>query len=318
MSATVSPAPPPTKGEGAVSHEEEVRRLNRRDGWIRRLPLLPALIFTIVVTQLPFLLSLYYSLTDWTIVPAKDQEFIGLDNYADMIGDSFFVDAVQTSVFMTVAAVLLSVLLGVGIAVLLDRPFFGQGFVRTLLITPFLIMPVVAGLVWRTQMFSSLYGVLNWILETLGFESVEFVSRAPTWTIIVVLVWQWTPFMMLIALAGLQSQPREVLEAARVDGASSVGIFFQLTLPHLRQYIELSVLLGSIYLIQVFDHIEVITGGGPGSTNVPYFVYQRSIGGGWRFGSASAYSIIVVIASIIIATMGLRVLSGLLEGEDAA
>ena len=88
-------------------------------------------------------------------------------------------------------------------------------------------------------------------------------------------------------------------------------------MPQLRPYLELGVLLGSIYLIQVFDHIDVMTGGGPGSTNVPYFVYQRSIGGGWRFGEASAYSIVVVIASIIIATFGLRVLSGLLEGEDA-
>ena len=319
MSTTVSPPSDRTsRSEAAVSHAEEVRRLRRRDGWLRRLPLLPALLFTIVVTQLPFVLSLWYSLTDWTVSPPTDQEFIGVENYVDLSGDRFFLEAARTSITMTVGAVVLSVILGVGIALLLDRRFFGQGFVRTLLITPFLIMPVVAGLVWRTQMFSSLYGVLNWVLETLGLETVEFVSRAPTWSIIVVLVWQWTPFMMLIALAGLQSQPSDVLEAARVDGASSFGIFRQITLPHLRPYVELSVLLGAIYLIQVFDHIEVITGGGPGSTNVPYFVYQRSIGGGWRFGSASAYSIIVVIASIIIANLGLRVLKGLLEGEEAA
>ena len=95
-------------------------------------------------------------------------------------------------------------------------------------------------------------------------------------------------------------------------------MFTQITLPQLRPYLELGILLGSIYLIQVFDHIDVMTGGGPSSTNVPYFVFQRSIGGGWNFGEASAYSIVVVIVSIIIATFGLRVLSGLLEGEDAA
>ncbi|WP_108666085.1 carbohydrate ABC transporter permease [Euzebya rosea] len=318
MSATISPTPSRSTPEGAVTHAEEVRRLNRRDGWLRRLPLLPALLFTIVVTQVPFVLSLWYSLTDWTITPPTDQEFIGVGNYTDLVSDSFFVDAARTSIFMTVAAVLLSVVLGTAIAMLLDRKFFGQGFVRTLLITPFLIMPVVAGLVWKTQMFSSLYGVLNWVLERIGLESIEFVSRAPTWSVVIVLVWQWTPFMMLIALAGLQSQPGEVLEAARVDGANGRGIFFQITLPHLRSYIELSVLLGSIYLIQVFDHIEVITGGGPGSTNVPYFVYQRSIGGGWRFGSASAYATIVVIVTIIIANLGLRVLRGLLEDEETA
>ena len=183
MSATISPTPSRDTPEGAINHAEEVRRLNRRDGWLRRLPLLPALLFTIVVTQVPFVLSLWYSLTDWTITPPTDQEFIGVGNYTDLASDRFFLEAAQTSIFMTVAAVLLSVVLGTAIAMLLDRKFFGQGFVRTLLITPFLIMPVVAGLVWKTQMFSSLYGVLNWVLETLGFESIEFVSRAPTWSV---------------------------------------------------------------------------------------------------------------------------------------
>ena len=206
---------------------------------------------------------------------------------------------------MTVSAVLLSLVLGTLLAVLLDRKFFGQGFARTLLITPFLIMPVVAGLIWKNQMLSGLYGVVNWVIERLGGESIEFVSRYPRFSIIVVLVWQWTPFMMLIMLAGLQSQPSDVLEAAKVDGATAFGTFRQLTLPHLRPYMELGALLGTVYLIQVFDQIAVMTGGGPGSTNLPYFVYQRSIGGGWEFGQASAYAIVVVIASIIVATIAL-------------
>ncbi|MEO1064953.1 MAG: sugar ABC transporter permease [Actinomycetota bacterium] len=299
----------------AVDRAEELKRLQRREAWRRRIPLLPALIFTIVVTQIPFVLSLWYSLTDWTIVPPSPREFIGIDNYTELIDNRFFRDAVWTSILMTVSSVLLSVLFGLGLAVLLDRKFFGQGLVRTLLITPFLIMPVVAGLVWNTQILSSSFGVLNWFLDLLGFERIEFVTRYPLWSIVAVLVWQWTPFMMLILLAGLQGQDSSVLEAARVDGASSRAIFFQITLPQLRPYLELGVLLGSIYLIQVFDHVEVITGGGPDSTNVPYFVFQRSIGGGWQFGQASAYSIVVVVASIIIATFGLRTLSNLLEGE---
>ena len=219
---------------------------------------------------------------------------------------------------MTVSAVIASLILGTLLAVLLDRAFFGQGFVRTLLITPFLVMPVVAGLIWKNQMLSGLYGVLNWVIERFGVDSIELVSRYPRFSIIVVLVWQWTPFMMLIILAGLQSQPSDVLEAAKVDGASAFGTFRQLTLPHLRPYMELGALLGTVYLIQVFDHIAVMTGGGPGSTNVPYFVYQRSIGGGWVFGQASAYAIVVVIASIIVANVALRVLSRLLKGEAIA
>lgn len=302
----------------AAERAEQLRQQKRRDRRLRLVPLLPALLFTIVVTQVPFLFSVWYSLTRWRVVPPQPRTFIGLDNYTGLVSNDSFVDAASVSVQMTVASVLLSVLLGTLIALLLDRHFFGQGLVRTLLITPFLIMPVVAGLVWNTQMFNSLFGVINWLLDAIGLDRVEFVGQFPLWSIVVVLVWQWTPFMMLIILAGLQSQPGDVLEAARVDGASNRAIFFQITLPHLRRYLELGVLLGSIYLLQVFDHVEVITGGGPGSSNIPYFVFQRSIGGGWRFGEASAYSIVVVVASIVIATFGLRVLSGLLEGEDAA
>jgi len=190
--------------------------------------------------------------------------------------------------------------------------------VRTMLITPFLITPVVIGLIWKNQMFHGVYGVINWVIEKLGGTPVEFVSQHPTLSIAITLVWQWTPFMMLIMLAGLQGMPNDVVEAAKVDGAGPFGIFRQLTLSHLRPYMELGILLGSIYLIQLYDQIAVMTGGGPGSTNVPYYVYQRSIGGGWEFGNASSYSIVVVIASIVIATFALRVLSGLLRGEAAA
>ena len=299
----------------AATTKEDIERHQRRERWLRRLPLLPALLITIAITQVPFLFSLYYSLTDWTVVPPSPREFVGFENYVGLVSNEFFLDAVWVSVVMTAGSVLLSLVLGTAIAVLLDRQFFGRGFVRTLLITPFLVMPVVAGLVWRTQMFSSLFGVLNWVLEAVGINSVAFVEQAPLGSIVTVLVWQWTPFMMLIILAGLQGQDPSILEAAEVDGAKPMAVFRQITLPHLRPFLELGTLLGSIYLIQVFDHIEVMTGGGPGSTNVPYFVYQRSIGGGWRFGEASAYSIVVVIASIIIALLGLRVLSGLIEDE---
>ncbi|MGA9595699.1 MAG: sugar ABC transporter permease [Acidimicrobiia bacterium] len=296
----------------AAAHKARVRK----DRWIRRLPLLPALIFTIVITQIPFVMNIWFSLTEWKITPPVPRAWTGLSNYATLFTNTFFRSAVWVTALMTVAAVVLSVLLGLGIAMLLDREFFGRSVVRTLLITPFLIMPVVAGLIWKDQIFHSLYGVLNWILTTVGFHSIAFVSKMPTWSIITVLVWQWTPFMMLIILAGLQSQPQDILEAARVDGASAWGLFRNITLPGLRPYLELGALLGSIYLIQVFDHIKVMTGGGPGSTNVPYFVYQRSIGGGWDFGQAAAYSTVVVVATIILATYGLRLLGGLLPKEE--
>jgi sorbitol/mannitol transport system permease protein len=293
-------------------------RRSRGDAWRRRLPLLPALLFTILLTQVPFVLSVWYSLTDWKIVPPGPRKFVGLDNYDRLLHDHFFGQAIWTSIQLTVFPVIAALVLGTAFALLLDRKFFGRGVVRTLLITPFLLVPVVVGLIWKNQMFHGLYGVINWVIEKLGGTPVEFVSQHPTWSIGITLVWQWTPFMMLIMLAGLQSQPGDVLEAAKVDGATPFAIFRQLTLGHLRPYMELGILLGTIYLIQVYDQIAVMTGGGPGSTNVPYYVFQRSIGGGWEFGQASAYSIVVVFASIVIATVALRVLSGLLKGEAAA
>jgi polyol transport system permease protein len=290
--------------------------------WRRRLPLLPALLYMVAITQLPFLVSIYYSLTNLkdktqSLIP-EPTKFVGFENYRLIFSDPFFRQAMWTSVKMTVLSVVLSLFIGTLFAVLLDRKFFGRGLIRTLLITPFLLMPVVAALIWKQQMFSSLFGVLNKALNFLGLNSVAFISDHPLGSIVTVLVWQWTPFMMLIVLAGLQSQPSDILEAADVDGATGFGIFRQLTLPHLRPYLELGALLGSIYIVQAFDAIDVMTGGGPGSTNVPYYVYQESIGGGFRYGSASAYAIVVVVFSIIIATLALRLLSSLFKDEDRA
>jgi sorbitol/mannitol transport system permease protein len=290
--------------------------------WRRRLPLLPALLYAVAITQLPFLVSIYYSFTNLkdktqSLIP-QPTKFVGVDNYKQLFNDPFFRQAMWTSVKMTVLAVVLSLIIGTLFAILLDRTFFGRGVIRTLLITPFLLMPVVAALIWKQQMFSSLFGVLNKVLTFVGFNSVQFISDHPLGSIVTVLVWQWTPFMMLIMLAGLQSQPTDIIEAANVDGASAFGLFRQLTLPHLRRYLELGALLGSIYIVQAFDAIDVMTGGGPGSTNVPYYVYQQSIGGGFRYGAASAYAIVVVIFAIIIATFALRVLSSLFRDEERA
>src|SRR6195256_294930 len=290
--------------------------------WRRRFPLLPALLFAIAIPQLPFLVSIYYSFTNLkdrtqSLIP-EPTKFVGIDNYKAIFNDPFFRQAMWTSVKMTVLAVVLSLLFGTAFALLLDRKFFGQGIVRTLLITPFLLLPVVAALIWKQQMFSSLFGILDKVLNFLGLNSVAWISDHPLASIVTVLVWQWTPFMMLIMLAGLQSQPSDILEAAGVDGATSFGIFRQLTLPHLRRYLELGALLGSIYIVQAFDAIDVMTGGGPGSTNVPYFVYQESIGGGFRYGSGPGPALVLVVFSGINPTFSLRVLSGLLKDEERA
>ena len=302
----------------AEASRKAALRAQRRGRWSRRAPLLPALLFTIVVTQVPFAITLWISFHNWEFLRPGSFEWIGVQNYRDLWSNEFFREAVWNTFLMTFGTVFISTVIAIILAVLLDRKFFGQGIVRTLLITPFLIMPVAASLVWRNGFLDVTYGFLNWGNELLGREAVGYASAAPLGSVMLVLVWQWTPFIMLILLAGLQSQDTSVLEAAKVDGASPTATFFQITLPHLRRYIDLGALLSSIYLLQTFDLVDQLVGGASGARNVPYFVYQRSIGGGWRFGEASTFGVLVVIASIILANVALRVISNLLEGEDVA
>ena len=295
----------------------EVKQAERRERWLRRLPLLPALIFTIIVTQVPFVIALWISFQDWAFLTPAPIEFIGLENYFSIPDNMRFVDSIINTFWITFGTVIFSTLLATGLAIALDKKFIGQSIVRTLLITPFLTMPVAASLIWRNSILDVRFGFVNFILDSIGAEPFE-TSASPLFTVLIFSIWQWTPFLMLILLAGLQSQPPSVLEAARVDGASNSAIFFQITLPHLRPYLELGALLSSIFLIQTFDAVDQLVGGAIGAQNIPFFVHQRAIGGAFQFGEASAFGVVVVIASIILATFSLRVLSGLLDGEDIA
>ncbi len=140
----------------------------------------------------------------------------------------------------------------------------------------------------------------------------------PLESVIGVMVWQWTPFMTLIVLAGLQSQPAETLEAAKVDGAGAVATFRELTLPHLRPYIELGILLGSIYLVNTFDAVLLMTKGGPGNstTNLPFYLYQQ-VNYAFDVGGAAATGVVTVILTIIVATLALRMFARVFQFEEA-
>ncbi|MDQ3104277.1 MAG: sugar ABC transporter permease [Actinomycetota bacterium] len=285
------------------------RAARDEDAWRRRAPLLPALVFAIIVTQLPFLLTLWYSLQSWNLVNPGSQEFVGLGNYVDVFADSTFRSAALNSILITGLCVVVAMLLGIGLALLLDRKFLGQGIVRTLLITPFLVMPVAGALLWKTTMFDPVFGIVNFVLGPLGAGETDWVSQYPITSVVAALVWQWTPFMMLLVLAGLQSQSRDVLEAAQVDGATGWRTFSSITLPHLRRYIELGVLLGTIYVVNTFDQIYMITQGGPGtaSSNLPFYIYQRAFLG-FDIGQAAAMGVVVVAGTIVIATLTLRLI----------
>ena len=304
--ATTATAPPAVlrRRPPSTSLSRERRR--------RRGPLLPALIFTIIVTQLPFVVTLIYSFFKWNLLRPGSREFAFLDNYAHVLSDSATYKALLVTVLLTAGAVVASVLLGLACALLVDRKFLGRGVVRTLLIAPFLVMPAASALLWKTTMLHPVFGIVNWVLGPLGVGDVDWASKFPLLTIITVETWHWAPFMMLILLGGLQSQDRSVLEAARVDGATTLQSFRHLTLPHLRQYIELGVVLGSIYIVQTFDSIFMITQGGPGTstTNLPFQLYQTAFRA-FDVGRAAALGVIVVALTIVVATYALRIISRL-------
>jgi sorbitol/mannitol transport system permease protein len=293
----------------------------RAAGWARRAPLLPALIFMIVVTQLPFVVTLAISFMDWNAYYPDERGFAGLDNFVRVFTDVNMRDAVWTTILLTASVVLISLLLGLGIALLLDRKFRGRGAVRTMMIAPFLVVPVAAALLWKHALYNPEYGLFNgaltWLWGLFGADAPQpdWISTMPLSAVVAALVWQWTPFMMLILLAGLQSRPLDVIEAARIDGASNWQIFRSMTLPHLRQYLELGGLLGSIYVVQNFDAVFTITSGGLGTANLPYTIYTIFYNA-HDYGRASAAAVVVVIGTIIIATFALRTVSSLFKEES--
>ncbi len=277
----------------------------RESGWKRRAPLLPALVFTIAVTQVPFLLTVIYSFQSWNLVRPGSQHFVGFDNYVDVLTDSQFRGAMLNTLLLTVVCVFVSMLLGLGLALLLDRAFPGRAVVRTLIITPFLILPAAGALLWKTTMFDPTYGLVNFVF---GAE-VDWLSEFPLASVMAQIVWQWTPFMTLLILAGLQAQSKEVLEAAQMDGAGRWRTFASVTLPQLARYLQLAALLGAIYIVNSFDAIYLMTQGGPGtaSTNLPFYIYQRAFEG-FDIGQSSAMGVIVVVLTLVVATFALRLM----------
>jgi sorbitol/mannitol transport system permease protein len=294
------------------------RGATRREAWQRRLPLLPALIYIVVVTQIPFVVTLWYSFQSYFFDVPGPPHFIGISNYTTVFTSAAFRGALVRSVVMTASAVIVAMLLGIAFAVLLDRKFLGRGVVRTLIITPFLVMPAAAALVWAGPMLDPNFGLLNYLLQPFGVHHVAWLSTHALGSVIVVMIWQWTPFMTLIVLAGLQSQPPDTLEAANVDGAGALAVFRELTLPHLRPYIELGILLGSIYLVNVFDQVRLMTNGGPGTatTNLPFYLYTQ-VNYAFDVGGAAAAGVVTVILTIIVATFALRMFARVFQFQEA-
>ncbi|MGW0821219.1 carbohydrate ABC transporter permease [Streptomyces sp. NPDC002845] len=307
---------PPTR-VAAASPRPATRPPNRMRAWATRAPLLPALIFMIVVTQLPFVATLVISFFDWNALYPDERHFAGFANYSEVLSTPDLRKSVWTTALLTFTVVFVSLVLGMLLALLLDRRFRGRAAVRTMLIAPFLLVPVAAALLWKHVLFNPEYGLFNGVLNWIGGDGApqpDWISEMPLMAVEASLIWQWTPFMTLILLAGLQSRDPELIEAARMDGANNWQVFVHLTLPHMRRYIELSVLLGSIYIVQNFDAVYTITSGGLGTANLPYTIYQTFYQA-HENGLASAAGVLVVIGSLILATFALRVVSSLFRAE---
>jgi sorbitol/mannitol transport system permease protein len=314
---SVTTAPRPA-GEARAERPAE-RPL--RGKWARRAPLLPALVFLIIVTQLPFVATLVISFLRWNALDPGNKGFAGLSNYRQVFTDPTLRESVITTIILTVSVVLVSLVIGLGVALLLNRTFFGRGLVRTLMIAPFLVVPVAAALLFKHGIYNPNYGLLNGVITDIwqwfggsNPPQPDWLDSHPKLMVEAELIWQWAPFMMLILLAGLQSRDGEVMEAARVDGASARQMFIYITLPHMRQYLELATLLGSIFIIQNFDAVFTITSGGLGTANLPYTIYQTFFSA-HDYGLASAQGVIVVAGSILIATLALRTVSSLFREE---
>jgi sorbitol/mannitol transport system permease protein len=288
----------------------------RRDARLRWLPLLPALIYVALVTQVPFLLTIYYSLFNWNLLRPGNPQFAGVENYATVVADPSIRTALLNTVVLTVLAVGISVVLGVAIALLLNKEIFGKGILRTLMIGPFLVMPVAAALIWKDTLLNPIFGLVGYLLSPFGLGRVDWVSQYPMATIVTIEVWRWTPFMMLIALAGLQSQNLEVLEAAGVDGANALQRLRYITLPFIRPFVELGALLGSLFVVQTFDSIFMTTQGGPGeaTTNLPFLLYLVAFQG-FDIGKASAIGVVAVLITMVVATLALRTLFTIFQVE---
>jgi sorbitol/mannitol transport system permease protein len=280
---------------------------------------LPAIIIVALVTQIPLLLTIYYSLFRWIIVrPDLPRKFVGLIYYMNLFSSSEFWLVFRNTLVLTFFSLASCLVLGIVLALLLYRQFPGVGIARTLLISPFFIMDSVIGVFWRNVMLEPSFGLLHYIYNFFSFKSPEMLAKSPLFVISILVIWKWTPFFMLVLMAGLQSIPEEIIEAAVVDGTNSWNRIYRIILPMLMKYITISLMLGLIFILKTFGLVFTTTHGGPGfaSTNFPYYVYRTAFLG-WNIGKGSSIAIIIVIISLALIMVLFRLLRKAITEAEA-
>jgi multiple sugar transport system permease protein len=270
-------------------------------GFVRRYWLfsLPAVLVILAVIVFPWLLTLFMSAHDWKI--GGGVEFVGLKNYRDLFADARFRESIVHTLYFTVLAVLLPILIGTAAALVFHREFPFRGILRTIFVMPMMATPVAVALVW-TMMFHPQLGVLNYLLSLFGAGPASWVYDPGTVipTLVMVEVWHWTPLVMLIVLGGLAGLPREPYESALIDGANGWHMFRHITLPLVWPFIMVAIVIRTIDALKVFDTIFVITQGGPGtaSETLNIFLYLQAFQF-YKIGYASA--VVVIFFALIIA-----------------
>ncbi|MDW8482218.1 MAG: sugar ABC transporter permease [Meiothermus sp.] len=277
--------------------------------------LAPAVLLLVVWTQIPFVLTLYHSFRRFNLLNPERQGFVGLENFHSHLTDPVFWTAVQNTLVLVGSVLLITVLLGLVLAVLFYQDFPGRALARTLVISPFFVMPVVSALIWKNMLMHPVYGLFAWLAQRLGQEPIDWLAAYPMQSIVLMVSWQWTPFAMLLILTGLQSLSKEQLEAAKIDGANAWQEFRYIIVPHLAQTLSVVVMLETIFLLTIFAEIYASTSGGPGlaTTTLPYLIYLKAFGE-YRIGVAAAGAVFAVILANIVAIFVLRMIGRNLQG----
>jgi multiple sugar transport system permease protein len=283
----------------------------RRDKLVAMLLLGPAVIYLLALSIYPTIYSLWIAFHNYSLYRRDLVSFSGIDNFTDLLDSDVFKQSFQVTLVFAAAAVLIELLLGLAIAVLFDRKMRGVNALRTLLMIPVLISPVAMGLTFR-YIFAPTYGLLTYLLRLVHIPSPDWTVSV-AWALPVVIfadVWQWTPFVALILLSGMQSVSTEVTEAAELDGLTEWQKLWRIVLPLIRPVLLVVVLIRLIDSIRMFDLVFVMTRGGPGSTTevLSLFSYVTGFASG-DMGSASAIAWVTVVIVNVLVAVFLRFLS---------
>jgi multiple sugar transport system permease protein len=295
---------------GGQAHSGRMRLLAARMGNSDASFLMPAVVFMAALVLFPTAYAVFVSLTNWNLTDGTPRTFAGLSNYAEFLHDRRFWAALARTVVFAAVSTVFTLVLGMALALLLNRPLPGKNLFRTLMIVPMVMTPVVVGLTWRF-MYSPDLGMVNWFLGVFGMHPIAFLGQTGTALPAVILtdVWEYTPFALLILLAGLESLPPEPFEAAQLDGASAFRTFWHITLPMMKAPLAVALLFRVMFSFNVFDTLYVMTGGGPGRSSETLVMYAYKLGfSEWEIGKSAAAVLIALVLITLLARAIIRLI----------